>query len=677
MSEISLSTSRIDLELKANNRKLSLDRFGLRDSAWSISPHSHLFSVYIDEKVYIPSRLAFNGLKIAPCPEGMKYYIASFEGPGFQIEHHIQTYADTALVEMWPVIRNSGGRGLHLTRLDSVSIEVPSAGCDLLSFESDWGQEFEPRQVPLRGQICLETRTGKSSKGQHPWFALSQNGNEILSGSVAWSGNWIMRFEPGEAGNQQISMGLNDWQFSKELQPNQAMDCPHGLLVLGHDLNEIAQQYARVGRKFWYPHNNLARRLPVEWNPWWSYEDIEIDAGVFRENVGSAHDLEMELCTLDAGWFGPSQAGTHWFDYRGDWDLVNAQRFPEGLLPLSDQVHAAGMSFGLWCEIEAVGSQARLTREAPDFMARRDGQFLGYACFGNPAVQEWAFQTLSRLTTEFKCDWLKLDFNLDPGAGCNRTDHGHGSGDGLYEHYRGYYQMLERFRREFPQVVLENCSSGGMRIDLAMLRNTHLTFLSDPDWPVHALQVFWGASSILAADACLRWSFSDWRGEHRPAQQNFNPHDPDLTRHQLDYYTRIAMLGIPGFSQKLPNLPAWVAGRIREHIQIYKEHLRPFISQADVYRLTGQPRRNGTGPRWCAFQYSLHQENQHLLFVFRLPGAEKEQVLRLQGLQPERTYSIAGFEGESMGKRTGKELMTSGILFATLEEQGSELLRIY
>ena len=78
-----------------------------------------------------------------------------------------------------------------------------------------------------------------------------------------------------------------------------------------------------------------------------------------------------------------------------------------------------------------------------------------------------------------------------------------------------------------------------------------------------------------------------------------------------------------------------------------------------------------------AFQYSLPEEDQHLLFIFRLLRGEKDQTIRLQGLSPERLYTIAGFEGEFLGRLTGKELMTIGIIFDTLEEEDSELVRIY
>ena len=61
--------------------------------------------------------------------------------------------------------------------------------------------------------------------------------------------------------------------------------------------------------------------------------------------------------------------------------------------------------------------------------------------------------------------------------------------------------------------------------------------------------------------------------------------------------------------------------RIAWHTLIYKDHVRRFVSKGTLYRLTAQPNRSGAGERWCAFQYSLPDQSEHLLAVFRLPSA--------------------------------------------------------
>ncbi|MCC6804282.1 MAG: alpha-galactosidase [Anaerolineae bacterium] len=671
--------SPLHLSFQTEGEHFRVARYSLDGQSWlnaaSVSP---AFAVYVNGERHDVTTLPLRGWRVDDGTTGIRHLIATFAGAGFAVEHHVLAYDNAALTEQWQVIRATGTAPVTVTRIDSVALDIPSDGTDLLSFTSDWGQEFQPVRRPLADGVTLETRAGRSSKGQHPWFALFAGDGSVLSGSVAWSGNWIFRFEPLAAGGYRLTGGLHDWNFSKTLSPGESMESARVALALGGRLNAVARQYARVGRRWWYPPTRPAAALPVEWNHWWSYEDADIDETVFRANIDAAAALGVELCTLDAGWFGYPDAATDWQQHRGDWDVVNTARFPSGIRALADAAHDYGMKFGLWCEIEGLGAKAALNEFHPEFAARRDGAALGYVCLGSPAAQEWAYQVLSQLIRNYACDWIKVDFNLDPAAGCSRTDHGHGAGDGLYAHYQGYYRLLERIRHDYPAVVLENCSSGGQRIDLGMLRHTDLTFLSDPDYPVHNLQVFWGATTMLAPDACLHWSFSEWRG-NGPPQQNFNPRDPALQPHQLDYYTRTAMLGAFGLSQKLPDLPKWVVERLAQHIAVYKRHVRRFVREAELSHLTDQPRRDGRGDRWCAFQYSLHATDEHLLFVFRLPGAEPSRTIHLCDLQPERVYQFENLNpgGEPFAPMHGRDLTQTGLVLDHLREEDSALLRLF
>jgi alpha-galactosidase len=595
-----------------------------------------------------------------------------------EVRCHYLVYENTALVEKWVDIRNAGDKPVMIGRIDSFVLPLTPGDWSVMYYKSDWGAEFEPVREPLTGGVLLETRFGRSSKGMHPWMTLfSENGDgELLTISPMWSGNWILRCEPAESGGYKVSGGLHDWEFFKELQPGQQVEGVHVAMALGeaNDLDTTAVQFARVGRQYWYPRNEFSDSLPVEWNHWWSYEDKDVNENNFLANAEAAARLGMDICTLDAGWFGPSKSEAEWYEYRGDWGLVNTVRFPGGLQSLSDGVHNLGLNFGLWCEIEAAGKHAALAEHHPGFIARRDGVPLGYVCFGNREAQEWACRTLERLITEYRCNWIKLDFNLDPYAGCNCTDHGHGAGDGLYEHYRGYYSVLDRIRESHPNIILENCASGGLRIDLGIMRHTHLTFLSDPDWPEHSLQVFWGATTMLAPNACLHWSYSDWRGGH--PSQRFNPRDPNLTDRQFDYFTRISMLRGFGFSQKLNEMPERLQNRISHHVQVYKETVKRFIRDADLYRLTGQPKREGRGDRWTAFQYRLRDGGENLLFVFRLPKSEESRTICLKYLDAEAEYKVISLSDGVRETRSGRELMERGLHLAHLAEEESELLMI-
>jgi len=666
----------MNFKTKKQNDQLLLSELSFAGHSW-LHPEvaSELFSIDMNEQRLNATNLSFKGSRELD-EQGVQRSVFIFEGAGVRIDYHLLQYADTSLLECWPVITNLSRAVIHLNRVDSICINIPADRAEVFSFTGNWGSEFEPHRTMLDQTVILQSRSGRSSKGNHPWFALTSRDGQILSASVAWSANWIFRFEPLTDGGFRLSGGINDWEFWKDLDPGESMQGAPVVIALGDSLNTVSQQYARVGRRYWYPKNDFASTLPVEWNHWWPYEDVEINEAVFMKNVERAAEMGFEVCVLDAGWFGPSDPGTFWEHYRGDWHLVNDKRFPGGIRKLSDHVHALGMKFGIWCEFEGLGPHAALAREHPDYVALRDGNSIGQVCFGNQQVQQWAYETLRRLIVEYNADWIKVDYNLDAGAGCNRSDHGHSAGDGLYAHVHGYYRVMERIRNEFPNVVLENCSSGGLRIDLGTLRQTHMTYLSDPDYPEHDLQIFWGASTMLAPNVLLHWTFSHWRNINPPPYQTFNPHDPNLTHEKWDYLARISMLGCFGLSQKLPDLPDWLSQRIVENIRVYKAHVRRFVKQADLYRLTEQPRRNGDGDRWAAFQYSMPDRSEHLLFVFRMPGAERQRHIRLHDLESERAYKIEGLEGELRLEMSGKDLMENGLLFTDLGEPGSALLKL-
>lgn len=661
---------------------LKFSRFSLSEGGSWLNPNgcNPVFAVYVDGSRIDgqTENLTVANTEYRSLHDGSVHYVAHmvYEPAGLEIEYHSIMYKGTALAENWLEIRNGGSKTVIVERVDSFLLSVPKAEYEWMYYTSSWGAEFESVRETLSGAQRLETTKGRSSHGRHPWFTLFRDDGELLTASAMWSGNWVFRLEPLADGGYEISGGLHDWEFSKELSPGDSMESVHVAVALGsgNDLNTTSVSFARAGRNHWYPRNELSESLPAEWNHWWSYEDNHIHEERFLANADAAARLGLELCTLDAGWFGPTDAGTHWFDYRGDWDLVNTIRFPRGIRALADHVHGKGMKFGLWCEIEALGQSARLAETHPGFVAARNGDRLGYVCFGNPEVQEWAYRTLDRLISEYACDWIKLDFNLDPGAGCNRTDHGHGAGDGLFEHYQGYYRVLQRVRDKHPNVVLENCASGGLRIDLGIMRQTHTTFLSDTDWPEHSLQTVWGASTMLAPDVCLHWSWSEWMGDH--PQQTFDPRSPELKPHQLDYYTRISMLGQYGFSQKLPDVPEWVASRWEEHTRFYNEVVKRFVREGDLYRLTGQPKREGRGDRWSAFQYSLSEGDEHLIFVFRLHGAEAVRTLHFRDMAKEQQYEVAWLSKDRAIKKTGYELINDGLRFDDLLEEDSAVLRI-
>ncbi len=656
---------------------LSTKHFGLRESArsWVTESASPEFIIQCDGKQYssCDPEFRFVGHKSVKLERGtmVQRIRTQHDGLGIRVDLFVRFFPGTKVIEKWATATNIGKDPVAVQRLDAFCLKLPRGDHQLRYFTSGWAKEFSQVIQPLGGTVCLQSSSGRSSSQTHPWFALEHNSRGVMISTIAWSGNWIYRFEPKEDGTYLISGGLNPWEFTKKLKRSERFEGIHVITALGMpgDIDNAASELQRWGRKYWYPKNEFADRCPVEWNHWWPYEDGGINSNVFKQNVNVAAELGMEVCVLDAGWFGDEDAS--WYDVRGDWQDVNRKRFPEGVKELGDFVRSRGMKFGIWCEIEAVGEKAKLNETHSELLQMRDGKGLGAICLGNPDAVEWAFGILDGIITEYGVDWLKVDYNVDVGAGCNRTDHGHQSGDGLYEHYLGYYRLLTRIRQKHPQVMIENCSSGGLRIDLGLMKYASTAYLSDPDMPVHSLQLFWGATMMMAPSRCLHWVWSDTTGCVNPLKLKEGKIEP----YKLDYYCRISMLNVFGLSQPLPELPKRIRERLIENIRFYKERVRPFVSKADMYHLTEQPRRDDYRGRLIGFEFLMPDKKEALVFVFRTPGRLIEKGLKLKALIPDKRYELH-WEGREFGpcNMFGEELMIKDLDFRGLPEEGSAVL---
>lgn len=614
------------------------------------------------------------------------------------------------------------GEEVVVSDVPTLRLTLPSGTWTADWFSSSWGDEFYPQQQVIDGEPWhLEVRAGRSSKTAHPWLCLSSPEHGAVVVSPAWSGNWAMDVAPAADGSLAVSAGINPWKFFRTVDAQTPFVAPEVYVAWGADRFAAGAALATAVGRWVAPTSALSHTQPVEWNHWWPYEDAEIDHETFVRNAEIAARLGFDLATCDAGWFGRPDAATFWERERGDWDEENTERFPSGLTGLADDVRAAGLPFGIWIEAEAVGIDAALNSVRPDIIARRDDDpppllepteltawqaarerlippqempdpgnpaWLGYVCLGSPAGREHVRQVLHRLIARTGCRWVKWDFNLDPGAGCSRTDHGHGAGDGLYEHYRGLYALLDEFRGAYPGVIWEACASGGLRLDLGLAARFHSAFLSDPDWTEFHLQLMWAASQMLPAASIHHFSESQWRGHH--GSQHLDPATLDAAG--LDCTMHAVTLHSFGVSLALPELSPELQDRLAGHLTTHHEHMAPLIAAGGVIRpLTAQPMRDGGGERFPAFQLAVPPTavaaraagteaaagaagaagtvtcaGTTAIAVVRLDGAPDQVVVRPVWLDPVAVYAVEALEpGEDPGcttpGRSGASLMADGL----------------
>ena len=590
--------------------------------------------------------------------------------------------------ELGLTLRNEGGRPVEVTRMDPLALALAGGPWRSHWFRSAWGDEFRAEHGTTRHDTVLEVRAGRSSHGMSPWLGLErETGDAALIVTPAWSGNWHIHALAGG----HVTAGISPWQLSIELAPGESVTAPSVVIAAASDLDAAALGLQAAVRDQWLPRTAFTDAVPIEWNHWWPYEDVEVTEAVIAANAAVADELGIEVVTVDAGWFGAADASSDWQEQRGDWHLVNTERFPSGLPALGDAIRAAHGLPGMWIEAEAVGAGARLRTERPGLLARAtdgrrhdpsyrtmtvsldpaDRTFLGYVCLGSAEGRDHVLGSMERLIEAVGARWIKLDFNVDPDAGCTRTDHGHGAGDGLFRHYEGLYAVLDEVRRRHPEIILEACSSGGLRIDLGLARHVHACFLSDPDDTEHHLQVLWGASRLLPPLGILHWSWSQWRGDYPPAQLDWSALDEDA----FDTMLRAAMLHRFGVSLRLGELRPSLRRRLAEHVRLYRDHVAPFVRAGVLLPLTPPPERGGGGERAPVAQLIApvgdsptdrgrpvegEAGDHHLLAAFVLPGGVRPTRLHPRRLQPGRSYRVTDL-GSGTTRTVGAEDLAEGL----------------
>lgn len=579
--------------------------------------------------------------------------------------------ADQPVWEFTLTLRNDGDAPVAITRMDPLKLHVRD-DWRVLGYRSAWGDEFRPVTGWTFHDVILEARAGRSSNGCDPYLGLERD-DAAIAVLPAWSGNWHIH----SLAEGHVTAGINPWRFRLDLAPGEEIAAPSVVVAVAATLDDTAVAVQRAVGAAWLPRTAWTDELPLEWNHWWPYEDVEVTEQIIAENAKIAADLGFGVVTVDAGWFGASDAGSDWQEQRGDWDLVNTARFPSGLEALGDSIRDAGIAAGMWIEAEAVGRSSVLRREHPELLALSDGErpdpsyrfmtvsvdaadptFLGYVCLGSEAGRRHVLESMSRLITATGSRWIKLDFNIDPDQGCRRTDHGHGEGDGLYRHYLGLYAVLDEVRERHPEIVLEACASGGLRIDLGLARHVHAFFLSDPDYTEHHLQVLWGARRVLPPVGILHWSWSQWRGEHPASQADW----PNLSTHEFDRMLRAAMVHRFGVSIRLPELRPDLLERLRVHAGLYRDVLTPLVRDGVLRPLTETSIRGGFGERSPAIQLSAG--DRHVILALTLAGGERRDVVRPLALDAGRRYRVTDLDSGTQTEAIGAALAADGIALA-------------
>lgn len=222
--------------------------------------------------------------------------------------------------------------------------------------------------------------------------------------------------------------------------------------------------------------------------------------------IDAASAAGCEYYCIDCGWYSPG----FWWDGVGEW-LPSQERFPGGLREVMDYIRKKGMIPGVWLELEVMGVKCPKAARVPqDWFFQRHGRVVydrsrTQLDFRNPEVLAHADEVIDRLVQEYGVGYIKMDYNIEPGIGTDRL--ADSPGDGLLGHNRAYLAWLDRVFQRYPDLIIENCSSGGLRMDYAMLSRYSIQSTSDQEDYRRYATIAANAPSGLTPEQSAIWSY--------------------------------------------------------------------------------------------------------------------------------------------------------------------------
>jgi alpha-galactosidase len=589
-----------------------------------------------------------------------------------EVEERFAAWGETGVVTRELTVTNSGRAPLAVDILPTWLL--PGGGYTLRYLYGTWGQERQLASETLgAGVRDFEQTHGRSSKGYVPWLSLRNERARVeYLAELAWSGNWSMQVDrtPGENDIELASrpvavrMGIrNDGGGALTLAPGASFTMPRlALTASSGDLDDAANQMHRYQREYVAAPAPGNRPLLVQFNTWYPYgQDIDVERA--KQAADAAATLGAEAYVIDSGWY----VDKDWVLELGDWQ-VSKRKFPRGLEELADHVRARGMKFGMWVEIESLGQKSRNFREHPDWCLPFEGTPIindrrCHLDFANPAVRRWAKATVERLVTTYKLGWLKIDYNIDAGDDFDPSRPSR-AGARLHDHIVAYYKWLDELRAAHPELVVENCSSGALRFDSAIIAHTHTTWVSDIVNAKQSLQLGYGCTLQFSPEECNHWMVGE---------KDDGTVDPNGASGWWDFMFRVPMTGQFGISSRIVDWSDAIRARAAANVALYKR-IRPTITGADVYHLTPPPDHNNpTG--WMAIQYVAPSSGRSVLLAYRLANGAPAEAFRLRGLAPATSYEVT-VDGVAQPAATGEQLATTGLRVALGDEWRAAVLEI-
>jgi alpha-galactosidase len=569
-------------------------------------------------------------------------------GTGLQVRLVGIAYHDFPAVEWTVYLKNTGSADTpiieNLQALDT-RLERNGDGEFLLHHNNGapaTPDDYEPYETPLPpgSDISLSGKGGRPSNKDLPYFNLAWPNQGVIV-VVGWPGQWAGRLERDKSNGIQIRAGQELTHF--KLLPGEEVRTPRIVLLFWTGEWERSQNLWRhwmMAHNMPHPNGKLP---PPQWAANTSHEFVEMmEATDQKENAFIdryiSDGLKPDYFWMDAGWYLNNGS---WVN-TGTWE-VDPQRFPHGLRAVSDYAHSKGIKIIVWFEPERVTPGSWLYEHHPEWLLttkQEPGNQLydrhwRLFNFGDPQAREWMVEHVDKIITEQGIDLYRQDFNMDPLNYWRSQDAPDRQGITEVRYVTGLLEYWDELHRRHPDMLMDECASGGRRNDIDSLR--HSVPLTRSDYLLEPVEPISQQMQTLGIAQWIPYFGTGISGE-----------DPYQFRSQMT--------------------PAIVSVWDLRDDTTDVLTLRKLISQwravspnyyGNYYALTSYSLSNTD---WAALQFDRPEAGEGFVEIFRRSKSPAEtEIFRLRGLDPAARYQITNLDDGSKEELSGKDLLNGGI----------------
>lgn len=593
-----------------------------------------------------------------------------------------KAYRNVDIIETWTEIYNGEKRAVVLKRFDSGHLVLRQGDVWLTHLHGDWAAEAEPTMEKLSPGIKTISNTDgtRNSHLDAPEVMLSldgkpqENSGEVIGAALCWNGNYELRFNTLLKKEHHFYAGINPQASEYVLDSKQTFATPHlALTYSAEGMGGVSRTFHRWARTCGMLHRgmNVGDILLNSWEG--LYFDINEERMI--QMMDDIAKFGGELFVMDDGWFGNKYPRKNDSSSLGDW-AVDTRKLPGGIKALTDAARQRGIKFGIWIEPEMTNTRSELFENHPEWVLQTKGRQLKTGRGGtqlvldltNPKVQDFVFGIVDDLLTQYpEIAYIKWDANA-PIQNYGSTYLPADKQSNLYVDYHlGLLKVLERIRSKYPDIVIQDCASGGGRANYGLLPYFDEFWASDNTDALQRVYIQWGTSYFFPANsmAC--------HINHCPYGNTGGRVIP------IKFRCDVAMSGRLGIELQPKDMTDEERKQCTTCIADYKQ-LRKIVQNGDLYRLISPYERQGV----ASLMYNL--DGSAVLFVYKVENFYNQYIprIRLAGLDPDATYTLkernvrVGQRPCSLdGKRfSGRFLMEIGIEVPLREDYASRVFEL-